>query len=826
MLGNNFWKLIGLNKKNETKEDVSAKKQGEVNNNTQTINSSKPQIADVLIQNVNEKVMVWRYPSLSLLSDYVGLPANRGDVKRNADTIEKTLDSFGIQAKVAEVNGGPTYTQYVLRYAIGTRLEDIFNLREIIAANLTTSEENIRIYQIEQTSTIAIDIKNITSEPINFKYLLASEEMRKHRSKLAVVLGQDNLSRPLIADLDKLQNILICGYNNLELETLINSFLLSLLFRNSPDELKLILIDPKRVELTEYNDIPHLLTPVVTEPEKILSALKWSLAEIHRRYKLFQSVGVKNIQSYNEMSSYQALPYVVIIINDLTDLMTFAPVEIEEAILGLTKDAHTVGVYLIIAAELPANLKSVRGLRHSFKSKILFKTQNSGVSDSLLGQPGAEKLTGNNDMLLVSFESHKTDTIYGVQIQNLEVENLINYLKNSGIAPTYATETKMPVGKLDDLFEEAVRTVSQYDRASISLLQRMLRIGYARASWIIDELEEAGVVGTGEGSKPRDVLVRNADEFFSNVDLDKLNKVKQENQKSTEHILADVLVQNKETPQQSNNTQEEQSTDNNALQEDIKIKEKNIAENETELVKKENKIYQDILKEYKHYIEKFCEIAEREVSNVDEWGDENLRVFPKLMKECLSRIARGLYKEAYLKSKVATDRYIDDWFEIDLTGENIQVKNKAPLWARNLFTNDLPETFSDYHKERQKKILSIKVNVNNMTGVEFESYIATILKDSGFNVSGTPTTGDQGADLIATKDNKIFVIQAKRYSGTVGNKAIQEVVGALSYYEGDVAVVVTNSKFTLSAKKLARKCNAILVEKSELNNIASKLKNK
>lgn len=482
-------------------------------------------IADVLVQNVAGKGVVWKYPPASLLSDKVGSAADRGDVKKSAFIIEKTLDSFGIQADVAEVNGGPAVTQYALRISAGTKISKIANLQHDLALALATPTGTVRIEApIPGKSLVGIEVPNHSLEIVGLKHVLSSEEMARHKSKLAVALGRDTSSKPMIVDLDKMPHCLIAGTTGSGKSILLNSFITSLLFRNSPDELKLILIDPKRVELTNYNGIPHLLTPVITEPEKILSSLKWAMAEMDRRYKLFQSAGVRNITGFNEMSGYVALPYIVIVIDELADLMMFAPVEIEDAITRIAQLARATGIHLVVATQRPS-VDVITGLiKANIPCRIAFNVSSMIDSRVILDGPGAEKLLGRGDMLFMPPDASKPIRIQGVFVQDGEINNLIKYLKATGIAPQYTSEvTEMPLGRLggrnegekDDLFEEAVRTICQYDRASASLLQRRLKVGYARAARIIDELEVAGIVGPGDGSKPRDVLVRNADEYFA-----------------------------------------------------------------------------------------------------------------------------------------------------------------------------------------------------------------------------------------------------------------------------------------------------------------------
>jgi DNA segregation ATPase FtsK/SpoIIIE, S-DNA-T family len=499
---------------------------------TQAVKTAVPEeeiLADQLVQNLAGSTKVWKYPPLSLLSDKPGTPAERGDVRKSAGVIERTLDSFGIQAKVAEINGGPAVTQYALEISAGTKIAKIANLQHDIALALATPTGTVRVEApIPGKSLVGIEVPNKGLEVVSLRTLLSSDEMAKQKSKLAVVLGRDTASKPVIVDISKMPHCLIAGTTGSGKSVMINAFITSLLFRNSPDELKLILIDPKRVELTNFNDIPHLLTPVITEPEKILSSLKWAMAEMDRRYKLFQSVGVRNIQGYNEMSGFQALPNIVIFIDELADLMMFAPVEVEDSITRLAQLARATGLHLVVATQRPS-VDVITGLiKANIPCRIAFNVSSMVDSRVIIDQPGAEKLLGRGDMLFLPPDASKPMRIQGVYIQDAEINALIKYLKELGIAPQFTAEVvEMPVGKSggrggssggaddrDDLFEEAVRTVCQYDRASASLLQRRLRVGYARAARILDELEAAGIVGVGEGAKPRDVLMRNPDEYF------------------------------------------------------------------------------------------------------------------------------------------------------------------------------------------------------------------------------------------------------------------------------------------------------------------------
>lgn len=482
-------------------------------------------LSQSIVVNSPGETQIWQYPPLSLLNESKGSSANRGNLKRNAQVIEKTLESFGITCKVAEVNLGPTITQYALEIPMGTKLSKILGLQNDLALALATPTGNVRIEApIPGKSLVGIEIPNISPEIVSLKNVLSSDKMRSNRFKTAVGLGFDVSGNTMIADIAKMPHLLIAGTTGSGKSVLMNALIATLLFRASPQEVKLILVDPKRVELSEYNDIPHLLTPVIVEPDKILSALKWAMQEMDRRYKLFREAQVRNIAGYNELSGFQALPYIVIIIDELHNLMEFAPVEVEDAIVRLAAMARATGIHLVVATQRPS-VDVITGLiKANIPARIAFNVSSMIDSRVIIDQPGAEKLLGKGDMLYVPPDASKALRIQGVFVSDNEIRNLIDFLKKSGFAPEYTEEViQMPIGKKgmtgtggdkDELFEEAVRTVCQYDRASASLLQRRLRIGYARAARLIDELESSGIIGPGEGSKPRDVLVKNAEEFL------------------------------------------------------------------------------------------------------------------------------------------------------------------------------------------------------------------------------------------------------------------------------------------------------------------------
>lgn len=480
-------------------------------------------------KNVPEQFAMWEYPPLSLLSDGPGHQADRGDVRKNASIIEKTLDGFGITAKVAEVNSGPAVTQYALRIALGTKVSKITSLSSDLALALAAPTGQVRIEApIPGRDLVGIEIPNRGLEFVTLKKMLSSDVMRKSKSKLAVALGLDVSGSPVIADIGKMPHVLVAGTTGSGKSVLINSWICSFLFRTSPQEVRLIMVDPKRVELIGYNGIPHLLTPVIVEPDKILSALRWAMTEMENRYKQFAEVGVRNIDGFNELSGFQAMPYIIILIDELADLMAYAPVEVEDAICRIAQMARATGIHLVLATQRPS-VDVITGLiKANVPSRIAFNVSSMIDSRVIIDMPGAEKLLGRGDMLYVPPDQSKPSRIQGTYVSEHEVNKVVDFLKSKNVPVEYTEEvTKQSLtgwkrggvqgigdGR-DQLFEDALRLICQHDKASASLLQRRLSVGYARAARILDQLEAAGVIGPGEGSKPRDVLVKNADEYLA-----------------------------------------------------------------------------------------------------------------------------------------------------------------------------------------------------------------------------------------------------------------------------------------------------------------------
>ncbi|KKR27262.1 MAG: cell division FtsK/SpoIIIE, DNA segregation ATPase FtsK/SpoIIIE, S-DNA-T family, partial [Microgenomates group bacterium GW2011_GWC1_39_7] len=494
--------------------------------------AKKGEMADTLVLNKPLEMGVWEYPPLSLLSVHAG-KRDTGDVKKIAAIIERTLQSFGIQSRVSEINVGPSVTQYALEIALGTKLSKITALANDLALATEAPTGQIRIEApIPGRNLVGIEIPNRSLEIVSLKTMLESAPLQKAKSKLAVPLGLDVSGNAVVADLSRMPHILVAGTTGSGKSVLINSVISSILFRASPSEVKMILIDPKRVELTGYNGIPHLLTPVVVETDQCVSALKWAMKEMDRRYVKFQDSGVKNIESYNELAGFQALPYIVIFIDELADLMTLAAAEVEDSIARLAQMARATGIHLVLSTQRPSVDVLTGLIKANIPCRVSFNVSSMVDSKVIIDQPGAEKLLGRGDMLYVPPEQAKPTRIQGTFVSDQEVKRLVNFIKSRGIPVQYTTEVieqQVNLGRRgviggsgagsgrDDYFEQAVRIVCMHDRASSSLLQRRLSVGFNRAARILEQLEDAGVVGPGDGSKPRDVLIKDPDQFLSQM---------------------------------------------------------------------------------------------------------------------------------------------------------------------------------------------------------------------------------------------------------------------------------------------------------------------
>lgn len=472
-------------------------------------------------------VQVWEYPPLGLLSSERGAAADRGDIKKNADIIEASLASFGINSKVKEVNCGPAVTQYAIDVAAGTKLTKITALANDLALALAAPTGQIRIEApIPGRSLVGIEVPNHTLQVVTLRTMLTSPAMKRERSKLAVALGLNVGGEPVIADIAKMPHALIAGSTGSGKSVSVNAFIASILFRSSPQEVKFIMVDPKRVELTQYNDIPHLLSPVITEPKKVVNALQWACREMEKRYKLFAEVGVRNIAAYNEMAGFQAIPYIVIVIDELADIMLFSPSEVEESITRLAQMARAVGIHLLLATQRPS-VDVITGLiKANIPTRLAFNVSSNTDSRVILDTTGAEKLLGRGDMLFIPPDQAKPVRIQGTFVSDQEIGGLIQFLRQQGAQPEYETDITNKVTNTqstegggeegtDELFLEALKYVLDSDKGSASHLQRRFSLGYNRAARILDQMEKMGIVSPPQGSKPREVNRTAAQTYLS-----------------------------------------------------------------------------------------------------------------------------------------------------------------------------------------------------------------------------------------------------------------------------------------------------------------------
>lgn len=466
----------------------------------------------------------WVYPPLSLLADVSQKEADRGDVNYNASVIEKTLESFGIRARVAEVNKGPAVTQYALEITRGTKLSRITALSNDLALALAATTGQVRLEApIPGRALVGIEIPNKRPEIVTEKHLLSSPVFTSNNDPLLVPLGLDVSGQPVAASIAKMPHALIAGATGSGKSVLLNAWISAFLFRTRPEDLRMILVDPKRVELSIYNSIPHLLTEVIVDAEKIISALKWTVGEMQERYKLFSKVGARNIEGYNHISGIEKRPYIIFVIDELADLMVFAPGESEELITRVAQMARATGIHLILATQRPS-VDVITGLmKANIPTRIAFNVSSMIDSRVIIDMPGAEKLLGRGDMLFLPPDKAKPVRIQGPYITESEVNNLVNFLKSQAPEVHYTqevTEQALNVktagggsyavngGENDVYFNQAIEIIMQQDKASASLLQRRLSIGYARAARLLDQLEAAGYVSPAEGAKPRQVIRR------------------------------------------------------------------------------------------------------------------------------------------------------------------------------------------------------------------------------------------------------------------------------------------------------------------------------
>lgn len=475
----------------------------------------------------------WQFPGIDLLNQKQD-KADAGDVQGNADIIRETLRNFKIDVEMEGANVGPRVTQFTLRPPNGVKLQKITALDSNIALDLAA--RSIRIEApIPGKKAVGIEVPNVRAATVRIASILSSDEWQKLNSPLGFTVGKDIAGSAITGSLEKMPHLLIAGQTGSGKSVMINSLLTSLLYRNSPSDLKLILVDPKQVELTPYNDVPHLLTPVITEPEKCISALKWAVAEMERRLRAFADAGKRNISEYNSAQTGEAMPYIVIVIDELADLMMVAARDVEALVVRIAQKSRAAGIHLVLATQRPS-VDVITGLiKANVPARIAFTVASQIDSRTIIDMAGAEKLLGTGDMLYLTSDMPKPIRVQGALITHAETIKVTDFLRMQQ-GPSYDDEVvSQPVqlnGKggivvghslndeVDDTaWEDAVRVVIEHKKASTSYLQRRLRIGYSRAARLIETMEEQGIVGPADGARPREVLVSNIDEVLGRNEI-------------------------------------------------------------------------------------------------------------------------------------------------------------------------------------------------------------------------------------------------------------------------------------------------------------------
>jgi S-DNA-T family DNA segregation ATPase FtsK/SpoIIIE len=522
-------------------EDKKAMRRSSLKGSVQQDKAAEDRAALVTVSDPN-----WQAPSVDLLEKKQS-PADAGDVQQNAQTIRDTLAEFNIDVEMEGANIGPKVTQYTLKPPSGVKLTRITALETNIALNLAAQSLRIEA-PIPGQRAVGIEVPNRKAADVRLHGILTAKQWRSAQEPLSFAIGKDISGEAVVGELNKMPHLLIAGQTGSGKSVMINTLLTSLLYRNSPSEMKLILVDPKQVEMAPYEDIPHLLTQVITEPEKTISALKWAVNEMERRYKLLAEEKLRDIKSYNqkiqagskkisvadEDGNEQrvddgAMPYIVIVIDELADLMMVASRDVEALIVRLAQKARAVGIHLVLATQSPRADVITGLIKANIPARIAFTVAGQVESRIIMDQVGAEKLLGQGDMLFLDSGKSKAKRIQGAWVMDEEVIKITDHLRMQS-PPQYNDEIiSQPVqlngkggvvmdfdgGGDDDMYKDALRVVVDSGKASTSLLQRRLRVGYARAARIIEQMEEQGVIGAADGSRPREVLISSLDDIGS-----------------------------------------------------------------------------------------------------------------------------------------------------------------------------------------------------------------------------------------------------------------------------------------------------------------------
>ncbi len=499
----------------ETKEDEPIKAASKVAINEGTV--IEETMAELTKENT-VPIPPYQFPPITLLQKGQAIQNKEASKKSlsNARKLEETLGSFGVEAKVTQIHKGPSVTRYELQPKQGVKVSKIVNLADDIALNLAAP--NIRIEApIPGKAAVGIEVANTTSEMVYLREVIDSDRFLAFPSKLAFALGKDIAGKPIIADIGKMPHILIAGATGSGKSVCINTLITSIIYKAKPHEVKLIMIDPKVVELSVYNGIPHLLIPVVTDPKKAAGALFWAVNEMTKRYNLFAENNVRDMKGYNEKQIEESakLPQIVIIIDELADLMMTGAKEVEDAICRLAQMARAAGIHLVIATQRPSVDVITGVIKANIPSRLAFAVSSGTDSRTILDMVGAEKLLGKGDMLFYPVGQSKPIRIQGAFISDQEVESIVNAIKTDHVV--YEEEViqtlenaAMPIAsddeEEDELLEKAIAFAAEKEKLSISMLQRYFRIGFNRAARLMEALEVRGIVGPDEGSKPRKVL--------------------------------------------------------------------------------------------------------------------------------------------------------------------------------------------------------------------------------------------------------------------------------------------------------------------------------
>lgn len=503
-------------------------------NDKAKVNNEKGEETAPLDINQKIKESQYTYPPLSLLSK----PKNKSkgmsdaELKRTAIKLQKTLESFGVKVNVTNISCGPAVTRYELQPEHGVKVSRITGLADDIKLNLAASDIRIEA-PIPGKAAVGIEVPNTENSMVSLREIIDSKEFVDHSSDIAFAVGKDIGGQNIVTDIAKMPHLLIAGATGSGKSVCINTIIMSLIFRSNPSDIRLIMIDPKVVELSVYNGIPHLLIPVVTDPKKASAALAWAVAEMTDRYKKFADLSVRDLKGYNkkiqeaeykEDENYQKLPQIVIIIDELSDLMMVAPGEVEDAICRLAQMARAAGLHLIIATQRPS-VNVITGLiKANVPSRIAFAVSSSIDSRTILDGSGAEKLLGKGDMLFFPSGIPKPIRVQGAFVSDKEVSAVVEFLKKNNSEAEYNEEVNEQISKSnisladtiaserDEYFIEAAKFIIEKDKASIGMLQRIYRIGFNRAARMMDQLSDVGVVGPDEGTKPRQVLM-NKEQF-------------------------------------------------------------------------------------------------------------------------------------------------------------------------------------------------------------------------------------------------------------------------------------------------------------------------